>query len=75
MDLVNAAQGADKTLITDVRVFDEFIGGSLGVDRKSIAIRVRLQPIEVTLTDAEIEAVGAKIVAKVASATGGALRM
>ncbi|MDA9856469.1 hypothetical protein N9C80_08655, partial [Paracoccaceae bacterium] len=64
-----------KTLITNVRVFDEFIGGSLGVDRKSIAIRVRLQPIEVTLTDAEIEAVGAKIVAKVASATGGALRM
>jgi phenylalanyl-tRNA synthetase beta chain len=75
MDLVNAAQGADKTLITDVRVFDEFIGGSLGVDRKSIAIRVRLQPIEVTLTDAEIEAVGSKIVAKVASATGGALRV
>ena len=75
MDLVNAAQGADKTLITDVRVFDEFIGGSLGVDRKSIAIRVRLQPTEVTLTDAEIEAVGSKIVAKVASATGGALRV
>jgi phenylalanyl-tRNA synthetase beta chain len=75
MDLVNAAQGADKTLITDVRVFDEFLGGSLGVDRKSIAIRVRLQPIEVTLTDADIEAVGSKIVAKVASATGGALRV
>ena len=58
-----------------MRVFDEFIGSSLGVDRKSIAIRVRLQPIEVTLTDAEIEAVGSKIVAKVASATGGALRV
>ena len=30
MDLVNAAQGADKTLITDVRVFDEFIAAAWG---------------------------------------------
>lgn len=29
LTLVNAAQGADKALIEDVRVFDEFIGGSL----------------------------------------------
>lgn len=30
LTLVNAAAGADKALIEDVRVFDEFIGGSLG---------------------------------------------
>ncbi|MGV6849405.1 MAG: phenylalanine--tRNA ligase subunit beta-related protein, partial [Marinibacterium sp.] len=66
--------GADKTLIDDVRVFDEFIGGSLGEGRKSLAITVRLQPVEKTLTDAEIEAVAAKIVDKVVKATGGELR-
>jgi phenylalanyl-tRNA synthetase beta chain len=35
---------------------------------------VRLQPTEKTLTDAEIEAVSAKIVDKVSKATGGTLR-
>ncbi|MEM8728510.1 MAG: phenylalanine--tRNA ligase subunit beta [Pseudomonadota bacterium] len=74
LSLVNAAQGADKTLISQVRVFDEFIGGSLGEGKKSLAIAVRLQPTEKTLTDADIEAVGAKIVEKVSKATGGVLR-
>jgi len=74
LSLVNAATGADKTLIADVRVFDEFIGGSLGEDKKSLAITVRLQPREATLTDAEIEAVSRRIVDKVEQATGGVLR-
>ncbi|MCC1495122.1 phenylalanine--tRNA ligase subunit beta [Cognatishimia sp. F0-27] len=74
LDLVNAASGADKALIDDVRVFDEFVGGSLGAGKKSLAITVRLQPSDKTLTEKEIEAVGAKIVAKVEKATGGTLR-
>jgi len=74
LTLVNAAAGADKALITEVRVFDEFIGGSLGEGKKSLAISVRLQPTEATLKEAEIEAVAAKIVEKVAKATGGQLR-
>ncbi|WP_411976153.1 phenylalanine--tRNA ligase subunit beta [Sulfitobacter faviae] len=72
--LVNAAKGADKTLIEDVRVFDEFIGGSLGEGKKSLAITVRLQPSDKTLKDADIEAVAAKVVEKVTKATGGVLR-
>ncbi|AUQ75268.1 phenylalanine--tRNA ligase subunit beta [Phaeobacter piscinae] len=74
LTLVNAAAGADKVLIDDVRVFDEFIGGSLGEGSKSLAITVRLQPTDKTLTEKDIEAVSAKIVAKVTKATGGALR-
>ena len=42
--------------------------------RKSIAISVVLQPADRTLTEAEIEAVAAKIVAAVNKATGGTLR-
>ncbi len=75
---VNAAQGADKTLIESVRVFDQFAGekaeAQMGPGRKSIALTVRLQPSEKTLTDAEIEAVSARIVEKVVKATGGTLR-
>ncbi|MBF9044502.1 phenylalanine--tRNA ligase subunit beta [Rhodobacterales bacterium HKCCE4037] len=74
LDLVNAAAGADKALIEEVRVFDEFIGGSLGDGQKSLAITVRMQPTDKTLTEDEIEAVGAKIVEKVEKATGGTLR-
>ncbi|MEM1301802.1 MAG: phenylalanine--tRNA ligase subunit beta [Pseudomonadota bacterium] len=74
LTLVNAAAGADKALIEDVRVFDEFIGGALGEEKKSIAVTVRLQPKDATLKDADIEAVSAKIVDKVTKATGGVLR-
>jgi len=74
LTLANAAAGADKALIAEVRVFDEFIGGALGEGKKSLAITVRLQPADATLTEKDIEAVGAKIVEKVAKATGGVLR-
>jgi len=72
LTLVNAAAGADKALIERVTVFDQFTGLEGG--KKSIAITARLQPREKTLTDAEIEAVSAKIVEKVSKATGGVLR-
>ncbi len=74
MTLVNAAMGADKMLITEVRVFDQFVGGSLGEGKKSLAIAVRLQPVGATLKEADIEAVSARIVEKVSKATGGVLR-
>ena len=75
---VNAAIGADKVLIESVRVFDQFSGdkaeAQMGAGKKSIALTVRLQPTEKTLTEAEIEAVSAKIIEKVSKATGGSLR-
>jgi len=74
LTLVNAAAGADKALIEDVRVFDEFIGGALGEGKKSLAVTVRLQPTDATLTEKDIEAVSEKVIAKVSKATGGALR-
>ncbi len=74
LTLVNAAAGVDKALIADVRVFDEFIGGSLGEGKKSLAVTVRLQPTEATLKDADIEAISTRIVDKVTKVTGGVLR-
>ncbi|AXX96845.1 phenylalanine--tRNA ligase subunit beta [Profundibacter amoris] len=74
LKLVNAAASADVKLIESVRVFDEFIGGSLGEGKKSLAISVRLQPVEKTLTDEDIAVVSEKVIAKVAKATGGVLR-
>ena len=73
-DLVRAARGGDKTLIADVGVFDLYQGKGVEDGKKSVAITVTLQPVEATLTDEQIEAVSAKIVANVVKRTGGTLR-
>ncbi len=73
-DIVRAAQGADKKLVARVSVFDVYTGSGVGPDEKSLAVEVTLQPRERTMTDAEIDAVGASIVAAVQKATGARLR-
>ena len=55
-------------------VFDVYEGQGIEPGKKSIAIAVTLQPRERTMTDAEIEALAAKIVAEVGKRTGGVLR-
>ena len=72
--VVRAARAADKRLIADVAVFDVFRGAALGEGRKSLALAVTLQPVDATLTEAELDAVGARIVANVAKQTGATLR-
>jgi len=78
LTLLNAARGADKSLIAEATVFDQFIGekaeAQMGAGKKSIAISVRLEPRDATLTDKDIEAVSARIIAGVNKATGGILR-
>jgi phenylalanyl-tRNA synthetase beta chain len=73
-DVVRAAMSADKALVTTVSVFDVFEGQSLGAGKKSVALEVTLQPREKTLTDEQIEAVAARIIAEVKKATGGEIR-
>jgi phenylalanyl-tRNA synthetase beta chain len=73
-DLVRAAQNVDRKLITNVTVFDVYEGPGIDSGKKSIAIAVTLQPRDKTMTDEEIDAVAAKIVAEVGRRTGGVLR-
>ena len=73
-DLLKAVLGADRALIADANVFDIYEGAGVPEGKKSVAVSVRLEPREKTLTDAEIEAVGAKIVAEATKKTGATLR-
>jgi len=73
-DIVRAAQNVDRKLIADVTVFDVYEGKGIEPGKKSIAIAVTIQPRDKTMTDAEIEALAAKIVAEVSKRTGGVLR-
>jgi phenylalanyl-tRNA synthetase beta chain len=73
-DIVRAAQSADRKLVSGVTVFDVYEGTGIEPGKKSIAIAVTLQPRDKTMTDAEIEALAAKIVGEVGKRTGGVLR-
>jgi phenylalanyl-tRNA synthetase beta chain len=72
--LVKAVRGADKVLISDVAVFDVFSGDAIGAGKKSVAIEITISPRERSLTEQEIEAIGAKVVAQASKATGATLR-
>ena len=72
--VVRAARGADRNLIVSVTLFDVYAGEKLAEGKKSVAIEVAMQPRERSLTDAEIEAAGQKVIAAVAKATGATLR-
>ena len=74
-DIVRAAQSIDKKLIINVTVFDVYEGKGIDPGKKSIAIAVTIQPREKTMTDAEIDALGQKIIAEVRRKTGGMLRV
>ncbi len=62
-DLVRAVQAVDKALIAGAQVFDVYEGPGVPEGSKSVAIEVQVQPREKTLTEAEIEALSARIVA------------
>ena len=73
-EVERAARNAEKALIKAVTVFDVYAGPGIDEDKKSLAITVRLEAQDRTLTDPEIDAAAAKIVANVAKITGGVLR-
>ncbi len=72
--LIRAAKGADKALVAEVSLFDDYRGKGVPAGKKSLAIAVTLQPRDKTLTDEELEIVGQKIITQVIKNTGGELR-
>jgi phenylalanyl-tRNA synthetase beta chain len=73
-DLVKAVAAADKALIAGVWVFDVYAGKGVPEGAKSLAVEVTIQPTDHTLTDAEIDAISARIVAAAERAVGARLR-
>jgi phenylalanyl-tRNA synthetase beta chain len=71
--LLRAVAGADKVLISGVKLFDRYAGPGVEAGKLSLAVEVTLQPTTTTLTDADIEAVSAKVVAA-AARLGATLR-
>ncbi|MDE1897250.1 MAG: phenylalanine--tRNA ligase subunit beta, partial [Rhodospirillales bacterium] len=72
--VLRAAKGAERNLVTGVALFDRYQGKGVPEGKISLAVAVTLQPTEKSLTDAEIEAVCARIIAEVSKKTGAILR-
>ena len=70
-ELIKAVKGVDKIVISEAQVFDVY---QLEDGKKSLAVEVTLQPKEKTFTDADIEAISAKIVDTANKAVGATLR-
>lgn len=71
--LLQAVARSDSQLIANVQLFDIYEGAELG-DQRSLALAVTLQPQEKTLTDEDLQAVTAKIIAAATKACGAVLR-
>lgn len=65
-ELVRVVKGADKSAITDARIFDQFAGPGVPDGKKSLAIEVTLQPGETSFKDADLKAISERIVAAAA---------
>jgi phenylalanyl-tRNA synthetase beta chain len=76
--VLKAAMQCGDPLVVSALVFDVFEGAKahaqLGPGKMSVAVSVRLQPRDGTLTDAAIEAAGRSVVSAVNKATGAVLR-
>ncbi len=55
-------------------IFDIFSGKNISEDKKSVALRVKIQPLEKTLTSEEIDLIGKKIIEAVNKFYGATLR-
>jgi phenylalanyl-tRNA synthetase beta chain len=70
--LIRAITKADRSAI--VQVFDQYQGDKLPKGKKSLALNVRIEPKEKTLTEPEIAEWSKQIVDAITKATGGVLR-
>lgn len=62
VDLIKIIKKVDQKLIQDVSIFDVYEGDKLEADKKSIAIRIKVQSDDKTLTDEEMMDMQNKII-------------
>ncbi|GBQ51835.1 phenylalanine--tRNA ligase subunit beta [Komagataeibacter sucrofermentans] len=72
--LLKAVKGAERNLIVAVSLFDVYEGDKIPAGQKSLGIEITLQPMDGTLTDAEIEAVCERVVAAAHKSCNAVLR-
>ena len=72
--IIKVVGSVNKKLIDNITVFDVYQGAGIDDDKKSIAVNVRLQPFDKTMTDEEIDTFRTQVIDTVSKKTGGILR-
>lgn len=73
-EIVKSVRSVNKNLIENINIFDVYKGQGIDENKKSVAVNVKLQPQDKTMTDEEIETFRQEVIAKVLKKTGGILR-
>ena len=73
-EIITLVKKIDKQLIKEVKIFDVYKGGNIGVNKKSVAFNVTLEPQDKTLSESDIDEISKKIILAVQTATGATLR-
>ena len=73
-DLLRVIRSAERKLIREVRLFDVYAGPGVPEGKKSLAVSVRLQAQDHTLSEGEIERVAHHIIEAARSRLGAELR-
>jgi len=73
-DLINAISSIDQNLISNIKVFDVYVGDNIPENQKSIAISVTIQSFEKTLNDSDLEKINKLIIDTVENKIGAKIR-
>ena len=73
-EVIKSIKKTNKDLIKDIFIFDVYEGKNMPSGKKSIAIKIILQPLKSTFTDKEIENISSEIIKQVHKDTGGEIR-
>ena len=73
-EVIKKVKKIDKNIINKVVIFDVYEGDKLPEDKKSIAIRVLLEPIEKTFKDEDIENLSQQIIKEVSKSFKASIR-
>lgn len=73
-DLIKVISGCDKKLIKKVDIFDIYQGENVSEDKKSVALRVKIQPNDKSLASEEIDQISNKIISEVFSKLSAVIR-
>jgi phenylalanyl-tRNA synthetase beta chain len=73
-DVLNSIKSLYPDAINDVNVFDVYEGDKVGQGKRSLAIRVKIAPTELTFTDEQLQDMSRKIIFEVQNKFSGIIR-
>jgi len=73
-DLIKTISKTNKDIISDITIFDIYQGDNIVDNHKSVALKVKIQPVSQTLTSQEIDEISQKIISEITSKFSATLR-